>query len=83
MACHLVGVKPLSEPMLNVDNGLSPGRRQAIIWTNVEILLIWPLGTNVSEMLIEIQAFSFKKMRLEVSSAKWRSFCLGLSVLSR
>ena len=28
------------------DNGLSPGRRPAIIWTNVGILLIWPLGTN-------------------------------------
>ena len=32
------------------DNGLSPGRRQAIIWTNAGILLIWPLGTNFSEM---------------------------------
>ena len=28
------------------DNGLSPGRRQAIIWTNAGILLIGPLGTN-------------------------------------
>ena len=28
------------------DNGLSPGRRQAIIWTNPGILLIRPLGTN-------------------------------------
>ena len=26
------------------DNGLSPGRRQAIIWTNAGILLIGPLG---------------------------------------
>ena len=25
------------------DNGLSPGRRQAIIWTNDGILLIGPL----------------------------------------
>ena len=33
------------------DNGLSPGRRQAIIWTNAGILLI---GTNFNEMLIEI-----------------------------
>ena len=31
------------------DNGLSPGRRQAIIWTNAGILLIWPLGTNFSD----------------------------------
>ena len=56
------------------DNGLSPGRRQAIIWTNAGILLIWPLGTNVSEIAIEITTFSFKKMRLKVSSAKWRPF---------
>ena len=32
------------------DNGLSPGRRQAIIWTNAWILLIGPLGTNISEI---------------------------------
>ena len=31
------------------DNGLSPGRRQAIIWTNVGILSIGHLGTNFSE----------------------------------
>ena len=63
------------------DNGLSPGRRQAIIWTNAGILLIGPLKTNFSEILIEILAFSFTKMRLKVSSAKWRPFCLGLNVL--
>ena len=33
------------------DNGLSPGRRQAIIWTNAGILLIGTLGTNFSEIL--------------------------------
>ena len=30
------------------DNGLSPGRRQAIIWTNAGVMLIPPLMTNVS-----------------------------------
>ena len=63
------------------DNGLSPGRHQAIIWTNAGILLIGPLWTNFSNILIEIPTFSFKKMRLKVSSAKWRPFCLGLNVL--
>ena len=63
------------------DNGLSPGRRQAIIWTNAGILLIGPLGTNFSEILIGIHIFSFKKMRLKVSSAKWRPFWFGLNVL--
>ena len=56
------------------DNGLSPGRRQAITWTNIGILLIGPLGTNFSEMLIEIHTFSFKKILLKMSSAKWRPF---------
>ena len=63
------------------DNGLSPERRQTIIWTNAGILLIGPLGTNFSEILIEIQTFSFKKMHLKMSSAKWRPFCPGLNVL--
>ena len=63
------------------DNGLSPGRRQAIIWTNGGILSIGPLWINFSEILIEIPTFSFKKMRLKVSSAKWRPCCLGLNVL--
>ena len=63
------------------DNGLSPGRRQAIIRTNAGILLKRPLGTNFSEILIAILLFSFKKMRLKVSSAKRRPFCRGLNVL--
>ena len=63
------------------DNGLSPDRRQAIIWTNAGILLIGPIGTNFSENLIEILTFSFNKMRLKVSSAKRWPFCLGLNVL--
>ena len=68
--------------IIGSDNGLSPGRRQAIIGTNAGILLIRPLGTNFSELLIGIQTFSFKKMYLNMSSAKWRPFCLGLNVLS-
>ena len=68
--------------IIGSDNGLSPGRRQAIIWTNAGILLIRPLGTNFSEFLVEILIVSFKKMRLKVSSAKWRLFRLGLNVLT-
>ena len=63
------------------DNGLSPGRRQAIIWTNAGILLIGPLGINFSEILIEINTFSFNKMHLKMSSAKWRLFPLSLNEL--
>ena len=68
--------------IIGPDNGLSPGRRQPIIWTNAGILLIGPWGTNFSEILIGIQAFSFKKMHLKMSSAKWRLFCRGLNVLT-
>ena len=39
------------------DNGLSPGRCQAIIWTNAGIFLIGHLGTNFSENLIAILTF--------------------------
>ena len=61
------------------DNGLSPGRRQAIIWTNAAIVLIGPLGTNFSKIFIEIWTFSFKKMRLKMSSGH---FYPGLNVLT-
>ena len=63
------------------DNGLSPGWRQAIIWTNAGILLIAPLGINFSEILININTFSFNKMHLKMSSAKWCLFHLGLNEL--
>ena len=70
------------QTIIGSDNGLSPGRCKVIIWTNAGILLIGPLGTNFSEILIGIQAFLFKKMHLKMSSAKWRPFCLSLSVLN-
>ena len=65
--------------IIGSDNGLSPGRRQAITWTNVGILLIGPLGTNFSEILIVIHTFSFKKIQLKMSSGKWRPFLLSLN----
>ena len=65
------------------ENVLSPGRHQAIIWTNAGgILLIGPLGTTFSEILIAILTFSFKKVRLKMSSAKWQAFCLDLRALT-
>ena len=75
---HICVSKPT---IIGSDNGLSPGRRQSIIWTNAGILLIGPLGTNFSEILIEIYTFSFKKIHLKMSSGKQRPFCLGLNAL--
>ena len=59
---------------IDSDNGLLPGQRQAIIWTNAGILLIGTLGANFNAILIKIRIFSFKKMHLEMSSAKWVPF---------
>ena len=65
--------------IIGPDNGLSPGQRQAIIWTNVGMMLILTLGINFIEISIQIHTFSFKKMHLKMS-VKWRQFCIGLNV---
>ena len=49
------------------DNGLSPGQRQAIIWTNAGIVLTGPLQTNFGEILIKIHTLYFKKMHMKMS----------------
>ena len=63
-------------------NGLSPVQCQAITWTNADLLSIGPLGTNFSAILIETLTFSFKKMCLKISSAKWSPFCSERDELS-
>ena len=64
------GVKPIYPPTTSLCGGYNDG-----------ILLIGPMGTNFSEILIGILTFSFKKIHLKVSSAKWQPFCLGLNML--
>ena len=51
--------------IIDSDNGLSPGRHQTIIWTNAGILLIGPVGTNFSEILITVCIFLLKKNAFE------------------
>ena len=46
---------------------ISPGRRQAIIWTNAKILLIGPIGIKLNENLFEMYAFWFEK----ISASMW------------
>ena len=58
-------------------NGLSPIQCQSIIQTNAGLLSIGPLGTDLNEIRIKIQNFSYMKMHLKISSAKWRPFCPG------
>ena len=69
--------------IIGSDNGLSPDRRQAIIWNNAGISLIGPLWTNFSEIVIKIHTFSFKKMHLKMLSGKWQPSCLGINVLNQ
>ena len=52
-----------------------------VIVMNAGLLSIGTLRTNFSEILSEIYTFSFKKMHLKMSSAKWRSLCFSLNVL--
>ena len=42
----------------------------------------WTLGNNFSQILMEIQTFSFKKTHLKILSAKWRPSCLSFNVLN-
>ena len=56
--------------IIGSDNGLSPERHQAMIrTTSAWILLIRPLETNFSEIVIEIHIFSFTKSHFKTSSA--------------
>ena len=47
------------------------------IHTNAGLLSIGPLGTHFNENLIKLQNFSFRKMHLKISPAKWRPCCPG------
>ena len=63
------------------DNGLSPGRRQAIIWANGGIFLIETLGTHFSEILIEILTFFiqenvFESVVCEIAAILSRPQCV-------
>ena len=71
--------------IIGSDNGLSPGRRQAIIWTNVGILLIEPLGTNFNEISIGIfiQENALQNGVCEMASILSRPQCVKFVVKGR
>ena len=63
---HWGRVTPICVNKLTIigsDYGLSPGRRQAIIWNKAGILLI---GNKLQSNINQINTFSFKKMDLEM-----------------
>ena len=51
----------LNRVSIGSDNDLSPIRRQAIIYTNAELLSNWPLETHFSEIVIKIQTLHARK----------------------
>ena len=63
------------------NNGLSPDRHQAIIWTNAGILLIWPLRTNFSESLSERHIFSFMKMHIFIHENAFETVVCEMSAI--
>ena len=66
------------------DNGLSPDRRQAIVWTNAGILLIGPLHGSRLQWNLNRNLYRFiqENAALENIVWKWRPFCLGLNVFT-
>ena len=86
MACYLTQwgrvTHICASKLIGSDNGLSLGRRQAIIWTSAGMLLIRHRGKKLQWNLIEIHPLSLQKIHLKMSSVKWRPFCLGLNVLT-
>ena len=67
---------------LAAGNGFAPGRRQAIRCIDVDSLALWFLATNFNEIRIKVLIFSLTKTHLKMS-AKWRPFCLDLSVSNK
>ena len=62
--------------IIGADNGLSPGRCQAISYTITALLSTKPLETNFNQN----SKFFIEKMHLKMSSAKQQLFCLCLNV---
>ena len=71
-------------PITGADNGLSPGQREAIIWTNSGILLPGPLGTKFSEISIGIntdiviQENAFQNVVHNVAAILSRPQCVNM-----
>ena len=68
--------------IIGSDNGLSPDRHHAIIWTNAGILLIGQLEIYFSDILSNICIFHSRKCIWKCFAVEWWPFCLGLNVLT-
>ena len=52
---EVVAILDIMYAIIGSDNGFSPVRCQAIIWTSGGLSLTGPLGTNLNEVLIKLQ----------------------------
>ena len=66
--------------IIGTDNGLSPGRHQAIIWINAGLLQIGHLGKASMIFFIKTHTFSLKKIHLIMSPGKLRPFLVSASM---
>ena len=68
--------------IIGSDNGLSPGRRQAIIWTIAGRNIVnWTLGNKLQWNLKRNSYIFIQENAFENVVWKWRPFCLSLYVL--
>ena len=70
-----------TQATIGSDNGLSPIRRQVIIWTNDDIVN-WTLGNKLQWNFIQNSHIFSQENAFENDSGKWRPFCLGLNLLN-
>ena len=72
----------VSKLTIGSDNGLPPGRRQAIIWTNAGILLVGITRNKLRWNFNRSPCIFIHKNPFENVVWKWWPFCLGLNVLT-
>ena len=69
--------------IIGSDNDLSPGRHQAIIWINIGILLIGPLGTNSVKYKSNFffQEKAFENVVRKLGAILSRPQCVNVEIL--
>ena len=66
--------------VIGSSNGLSPVRRQAVVWINDDLLLIGPLEIIFGEIAIKITSTFIQEDAFENVVCETGLFCFGLIV---
>ena len=80
LATHIYAV--VKWVIIASGNGLSLMWHQAVVWTTAGLFLIGSLRTNFSEIRTKNVYIFRQDIEVEISSAKWRPFCLGFNILN-